>query len=450
MGEKGGECAPHVPIGAPLAVRETEDRPPLVSPYNPPPPNMSARPLSILSLTASLWLLAPVAAQDILILKTADNDIAEQALDTFEGDALPELERGKHFVLTVGKDGKLTVTTAEGEVGLLQARARPALLAEHYAEQIDEVRQQAGMMAGAVAGQMGMPPQELNSFLADVLAFPAQLDTLNVDVVGSPKNGFDVTLALGPAEKGWFAGYVQAIKPNPLGAPELEAKDALLTFSLNCDGGLLSKSIRPFLAFAVGAAATDKEERNKFAGLMEQMVGLMDGTMAAVLEREGGGVRSLGGLVDAAKAVTLMDSPDYKKFVKAAAEANPMADIEVTERALVHRDVAFTKQVVETGAETPMSPDGITTSFTAIAGGFQINGSDEASAKAMADMILDEKVKRAQLPNGAVLTLSLRLAELIEGMTGGMAQVGGDMPQTAKVAVAQAGGKLEITVKLGF
>ena len=49
-----------------------------------------------------------------------------------------------------------------------------------------------------------------------------------------------------------------------------------------------------------------------------------------------------------------------------------------------------------------------------------------------------------------MLTLSLRLAELIEGMTGGMAQVGGDMPQTAKVAVAQAGGKLEITVKLGF
>lgn len=411
---------------------------------------MRARSLSILSLTASLWLLAPVAAQDILVLKTADNDIAEQVLDTFEGDELPTLERGKHFVLTVGKDGKLTATTAEGDVGLMQVRARPALLAEHYAEQIDEVRQQAGMMAGMVAGQMGMPPQELNSFLADVLAFPAQLDTLNVDVVGSPKNGFDVTLDFGPAEKGWFAGYVQAIKPNALGAPELEAKDALLTLAINCEGSLLAKSLRPFLGFAVGAAATDKEERAKFAGLMEQMVSLMDGTMAMVLEREGGGMRSLGGLVDAAKAVTLMDSADYKNFVKAAAEANPMADVEVTERAVVHREVAFTKQVVETGQETPMTPDGTSTSFTGIAGGFQINGSNEAAAKTLADMILDEKVKRAQLPNGAVLTISLRLAELIEGMSGGMAQVGDDMPQTAKVAFAQAGGKLKITVKLGF
>lgn len=411
---------------------------------------MSARPLSILSLTASLWLLAPVAAQDILVLKTADSDIAEQALDTFEGDELPELASGKHFVLTVGKDGKLAVTTAEGDVGLLQVRARPALLAEHYAEQIDEVKQQAGMMAGMVAGQMGMPPQELNDLLADVLAFPAQIDTLDVDVVGSPKSGFDVTLNLRPAEKGWFAGYVQAIKPNVLGAPELEAKDALLTLALNCDGGLLAKSIRPFLGFAVGAASTDKEERTLFAGLMEQMVGLMDGTMAVVLEREGGGMRSLGGLVDAAKAVTLMDSADYKKFIKAAAEANPMADIEVTERALVHREVAFTKQVVETGQETPMSPDGATTSFTGIAGDFQINASSEATAKKLADLILDQKLERAQLPDGAVLTLSLRLAELIEGMSGGMAQVGDDMPQTAKVAFAQAGGKLEITVKLGF
>lgn len=421
-----------------------------MSPYNPPPPNMRLRPPSLLSLACSLWLLAPIAAQDILVLKTADRDIAEQALETFEGDDLPELERGKHFVLTVGKDGKLTTTTVEGDVGFLQVRARPALLAEHYAEQIDEVRQQANMMGGMVAGQMGMPPQELNEFLADVLAFPAQLDTLDVDVVGSPKNGFEVTLDLGPAEKGWFAGYVQAIKPNALGAPELEAKDALLTFSLNCDSGLLAKSMRPFLGFAVGAASTDKEERSKFAGLMEQMVGLMDGTMAVVLEREGGGTRSLGGLVDGAKAVTLMDSADYKKFMKAAAEANPMADIEVVERALVHREVAFTKQVVETGQETPISPDGATTTFTGVAGGFQIAGGNEAAVKTLADLILDQKVKRAQLPDGAVLTLSLRLAEMIEGMSGGMAQVGDDMPQTAKVALAQAGGKLKITVKLGF
>lgn len=411
---------------------------------------MRVRPLSILSLTASLWLLAPVAAQDILVVKTADNDIAEQVLDTFEGDKLPELERGKHFVLTVGKDGKLTATTTEGEVGLVQVRARPALLAEHFAEQIDEVRQQAGMMAGMVAGQMGMPPQELNNFIADVLAFPAQLDTLSVDVVGSPKNGFDVTLDFGPAEKGWFASYVQAIKPNPLGAPELEAKDALLTLAINCEGSLFTRSLRPFLGFAVGAAATDKEERTKFAGLMEQMVSLMDGTLAMVLEREGGGMRSLGGLVDAAKAVTLMGSADYKSFVKAAAEANPMADVEVTERAVVHREVAFTKQVVETGTETPMSPDGTSTSFTGIAGRFQINGSNEAAAKGLADMILDEKVKRAQLPNGAVLTMSLRLVELIEGMSGGMAHVGDDMPQTANVALTQSGGKLKITVKLGF
>ena len=52
-----------------------------------------------------------------------------------------------------------------------------------------------------------------------------------------------------------------------------------------------------------------------------------------------------------AKAIELMGGADYKKFVKAAAEANPMADVEVTERALVHREVAFSKQVVETGQD---------------------------------------------------------------------------------------------------
>jgi hypothetical protein len=276
------------------------------------------------------------------------------------------------------------------------------------------------------------------------------LDTLSLDIAGSPKNGFDATLDLSPAEKSWFAAYVQGVKPNELGAPQVEPKDPLLSVSLNCDPSLLLKSVRPFLGFAVGGAATDKEERAKYAGLLERIVGLMDGTMAMVLERDGGGMRSLGGVVDGAKASELMSGDDYKKFVTAAAEANPMADVEVTQRALVHRGVAVSKQVIETGQDTPMTPGGTSTAFTGIVGSFQVNAPSEAAAKAMADMILDQKVKRAALPNGAVLTLSMRVAELIEGLSGGMAQLGGDAPQTAQLAVAQTGGKLRATVKLGF
>ncbi len=409
-----------------------------------------ARNLSILSLAACLCTPGTVTAQDALVIKTANEEIAEQVLDTFDGKSLPELTAGKHFVFSLGADGKLAVATGEGDVGMFQLRARPARLAEQYAEQIAETQQQIGMYAGMAAGQMGVPPNELNDLVTAFFAFPAQVETLSLDVTGSPKAGFDATLDLGPAEKGWFATYLLGMKPTSLGAPQLASKDALLSFALDCDPSLLLATFRPFLGFAVGAAATDKEERAKYTGLMEQFAGLMDGTMAMVLERDGSGMRSISGLLDGAKAIALFGNADYQKFIRAAAEANPMADVEVTEKALVHREIAFSKQVVETGQDTPMTPNGTATTLTGVAGSFQINGPNEAVVKALTDQVLDQKLERKALSGGAILAVSARLAELVEGMSGGMAQMGDDAPQTAQISLGQTNGKLRVTVKLGF
>lgn len=409
---------------------------------------MSKPRLSLLVFFAGPWL-TPLPAQDLLVLKTANEQIAENVLDAFESDSLPELGEGKHFVFTLGNDGKLTTTTGAGAVGLFQLSAKPALLAEHYAEQIQMAQQQAGMFAGMMSGNMGVPAQDLNNLIDEIFAFPAQLDTLTLDVTGSQKDGFDARLAIVPAEKGWFGAFVKELKPNPAGAPRLDAEDPLAHFALSVEPAAMQKAARPFMGFAVGAAATDKEERAKYTKLMEQFVALMDGTVSMVIGREGAGMRMLSGLTDGEKGKALMASDEYKAFAKAAAEANPMADAEITENAVVHREVTFTKQTVETGQDTPISPGGTTTSLYGVAGSFMISASSDAAAKAMTDQILDQKVERKALPNGAILALGLRLADLAEGMAGGMAGPA-DFPQTVSLELGQSSGRLAVNVKLGF
>jgi hypothetical protein len=127
-----------------------------------------------------------------------------------------------------------------------------------------------------------------------------------------------------------------------------------------------------------------------------------------------------------------------------------MAEGEIKHNALVHRDVSFTKQTVETGQDTPVSPDGTSTTFSAVAGGYMISASNEAAAKGLADMVLDQKVDRAALPDGAILSLWLRLGELVQSMAGGMAPPGEDFPQTASLDLGAAGGRLKLNVKVGF
>jgi hypothetical protein len=411
-----------------------------------------------LTLTALSFALLPLAAQEAtappapktntgtaLVIKTADPDIAEDMADTFTfTDKLPDLKNGEHFVMTVGGDGKLTVTTGGGMTEYLQIRAKPALLAEAFADKIDEVEQQATMIAGMAAGRIGATPNELTALVKEVFAFPKQLDAINVDVEGSPKSSMSGKVDVVPAASGWFAKFVSELAANKLGAPALRDPDGLFQLSANLDQAALLKAMQPFLGFVVGAAANDKETKAKYTAMMGEMAKLLDGTLAMSMS-EGKGQKMLLGLLDAARANEMLEGAEYKAWRQATADANPMADVEFKDNALTHRGITCNKQTTE--VSVPTGGDSTTSQFTCIAEQFLLGAGSEEDAKSLIDAVLDQKVVRAALANNALLTVTAKVAELVRTMSNGMAD-GEDAPRQLDVAMTKQGNGLNFAFKV--
>ncbi len=401
-------------------------------------------------------LLSPLMAQDAaapttatgaaLVVRTVDADIAENLSDTFSGGKLPDLGAGACYVLTLGSDGKLAITTENAASGFMQMRAKPAMLAEIFADKIEETRQQMGMFAGMAAGQLGATPQELTALVDDVFAFPKQVEALNIDVTGSPTSSLDGKVDVLPAADGWFGKFIGELQANKAGAPAVADPDAMFQLAVNMDHAALLKAVRPFLGFAVGAAASDKESKLKYGAMMQSMVALFDGTVAMAMTGDKG-QKLLCGLQDGPALATLIGSADFKAWRQASAEANPMADVEFKDAAVTHREIACNKQITE--VSMPSGQDNKTTQFTAVAGSFLLGAGSESDTKSLIDAILDQKVARAALPGNALLTVSAKVAEMVRTLSNGMAD-GEDAPAKLDVAMHKQGTALNFTFKVGM
>lgn len=381
-----------------------------------------------------------------MVLKTANPEVAEHIADMFSaGSDLPKLEKGECYVMSVGDDGKLAITTEAGASPFLRVHAMPSALATIYGDKIQEMQQQVAMIGGMAGGQLGVSPSEINKLIDDVFAFPKQLDAIDIDVKGSPAEGFDGKVDIVAVADGWFGKFISGLEPNKAGAPQLAQPDALLHLITNMPAGALLQAAKPFMPFVVGSGAADKEEKAKFIAMMENVVGQFDGTLNMALTSDKS-QKMVVGLTDGEKLNSLMTSTDYKAWRKAASEANPMADVEIKDGAVTHRDVSMTKTVTQ--VSSPMGEEK-QTGFSGIAGAYMFHAGSESDAKGVVDTILDDKVKRAPLANGALLTLTAKVAEMVRVMSSGMAD-GEGAPSSLDLAMSRQGSALKFSFKVGM
>ena len=159
------------------------------------------------------------------------------------------------------------------------------------------------------------------------------------------------------------------------------------------------------------------------------------------------GQKMLCGLADAPKLAALMEGADYKAWRQANAEASPMADVQIKDKALTHREINCNKTVTE--VSMPNGKDTSTTQFTGVAGAFLFGAGSEADTKGLIDAILDQKVTRAALPGSALLTVSAKVADMVRTMSNGMAD-GEDAPTKVDVAMRRQGSGLNFNFKVGM
>lgn len=396
------------------------------------------------------------ASGPMLVVKTTTEDVAMGASMMFASEEgagempqLPKLEAGQHWVISVGTDKKVAISTGKGDVGYLSATVKPGLMMSAFEEQIGETMQMMQGMATMGLQQAGIKAADAVKMIKAVLDFPKQVDSLDLKVVGDPEKasseGMDIDLSLQPVKDTWFARFAAAMQPNQAGAPMVEG-DAPIRVAAALDTKGMSAFYDVYADFAAGIGAKKPEDKAKAAEMIRKSSQLMDGTFGMTMTL-GTGMRFLMGVSDGAAMAQLVASDDYMAFQKAATSANPMMEVEMTPKAMEHRGVAVTKVSTKFKDESmaamggPMAMTG--DMFTGVAGNyvFSIMGAEQ-DAKGMIDSALDSKVKRAPLPGGALMTVKANLKEMAGAMGGDE-----DVPENLEISLTRKGDGLNLKIR---
>jgi hypothetical protein len=392
---------------------------------------------------------APAAGSPMFALKTGMEEIASQLLRMKGDDSLPTKEDDEHWVFTIDDGGAMQVSTGKGKVDVLSFTASPVKLVKVYAKRMTQFQRTAEMFGGMAAGQSGWDPSVLNEFIGDVFKFPQQVETVSLEVTGSPDTAFNAQLDLTPAAGGWLAEFVAKATPNPKGAPILEDGGAL-TAAVSMDGESVAKITGTFGRLTASAAADGEAERKQLAAVMSKTAAALDGAMSVVFNPAAGGLRIISGLRDAAAAVALFTSQEVHDMQKAMAEANPQAEIDYEAKGLSHRDVVLAKTKASMSMPSPIAPEGDMTTFSGVAGEYHVTvmtSKDDAEAKKTVDDILDKRVKRKSLGEGVLATVDVKVADVIAAMSQGQADAE-EAPRAVSAQASKNGNGLRIKVKV--
>ncbi|MFH0943688.1 MAG: hypothetical protein V2A76_00665, partial [Planctomycetota bacterium] len=374
-------------------------------------------------------------------------------LDGFESHVeLPGLEEGRHHELFVDEEGMVFVRPGQGEIGLLRLEANPPVLMRHFAERLAELRVMGGALLPLTMSRHGIDAEGVNRLLDTAFEFPHQVDHLSLSVDGSEAAGFEVALDLRPAGGSGFDGFVAALLPNSLGAPELDADSAVIRLRGSLDRDSLEGAFRPIVEISTSLYPQMREDAEAFDAYMEKWLEIMDGTFA-MTSALGSPSRSVVGTRDVKAAGGLLASEEYRRFSELGLERNPELEGEVTLNAFEHRGISVSHQKAEilsdTLAQNPLFASEQLNTYMAAAGDCIVAsmlGGTEEDVKALIDLALDGKIARSPLAHGAVLEMTVDLASVI-GRAG--TTTSQDMPQEASLSVSGTGGRfrMRITVK---
>jgi hypothetical protein len=413
-------------------------------------------PVSLLLAALALPVIAQesvpptVASAPIFVLKTSRTDFATFVATKMSTQELaieiPELPAGGHFVVTLGADRKLALTTATGDVGVLRMVGDPGALMDAFATEIEGAKTVLqGSMTVALQAQ-GMKPKDVAAFVKSVLEFPKQVARMTLEVTGDPKarpeDGLVIALALEPKAGSAFTGFVEALEPCPQGAPSPASPGALFEMRGSFAPASLAKVLAPFRNWTVNLTNQGEEQRAKAQALYAKWLEVYDGGVGIAIG-EGFRGRMLIGATDAAKLQQLVASEEYRAMMEGQQMANRDVEMVVTPDALEHRGVKALKMEVSGYEPNPMMPEGSMTTYAGAAGKylFVVFGGQESAAKATIDAISDQKVGRAPLPGGALVDSTIDLPAMFAMVGRPPAK---DMPQKLSLSVGKNGKALAL------
>ncbi|MCA8964575.1 MAG: hypothetical protein KDC48_06805 [Planctomycetes bacterium] len=415
--------------------------------------NRSSPPVRLPLLAAALLAAAALRAQQapMLVVKTPNTAVVTRVAGAFDvGLQLPAPGAGQHYELTCAARGQCKVTTADGDVGFLTMRGDPAALATAFAEQIDMAKPivQAGMMVGLQ--QQGFAAKEVGAFLKELWAFPQQLSSFALRIDGDPEHmddGVTVTLDIQPMAGGYVSRIVDALEPGPGGAPRLPERGAMMVMRCSLAPASLQTVLGPFAEIGLRMTNQGEEALQQARALNDRWMKAYDGSFAMTFG-EGMRGRMLVGVRDPAELDALMRSDDYRAMLANQRLPGQDVEYEITPDALDFRGCKWLRTKVS-GAETsPFLPDGTFVSHVGRVGSYMAvaMGGDEGEAKALIDAVLDGKVARAPLADGAVVRVAVDVGALgamgnqMAGMpAGNRSPFGKGVPEHVVMTLARRG-----------
>jgi len=392
-----------------------------------------------------------------LVIKTAFDDVASELTDgdLFESDGdLPELGDGEHYVLTLDGDAVMQIATARGAAPLIDIYARPEELMDLFAEQMAPARQRIQGVAVFMMGQAGVKVSEAVKAVRAALDLPLQIDVVKVSVQGDPdrpREGYAAAVEITPIEDTWLAGFVGALSQSEDGAPFVDRTGSVMTVAMGVEIEPMSV-LEPILGFLGAFGAKSRADVAKYREFVRASFECSTGNVGVAWRAGGGGLQMLTELRDTERMGQLLADPDYQRWVELSAKSNPGVPAEFDPGAFEHRGVTVAKSTIAVDApvSTPIFEDGEMDTFMALAGDYYVQcllGAAEGDTKRMIDAVLDQRVERARLPGTALATVTMRVAELIDHVVGGMVPVG-DLPRVVEAELGKAGRALTFHLRI--
>lgn len=369
--------------------------------------------------------VAAAADQDQLVLKTADGRLVDRLLRSSGAEA-PELEQGEHYVVKLGTDGEWVATTGAGAVPFMVVEARPKLLMATFAEQIDQGRRMAKSAAAMGAAGSPIRPAQMASMMDTVFDFPQQIELLTVNIEGDADTGFNAHAELRPVAKSWLQTMTQTLRPTGKGAHDVGS--GMVEMALDLAPEALQATVDSMGDF--WGLMVPEEDRAGMTKLLQIQFGASDGTMAFAMQESQ--IRTVLGCSDPAAMLKIMASEDWTKFQRSFFASQPNAEIEMKREK--HGDLDVVRTLADMGQANPLMPDGKIDGYSAVVGNAVIsvvNGGRKAFDELVASAT--EGLKRVPLPEGSVLSLRVRMAEMM-AMSG---EPVGSAPDTVALRVGK-------------
>lgn len=394
-------------------------------------------------------------ASSPLTVTTTDPMVARAFHRMFDEGATFEIAEDRALVMSLDDGGKL-VSREGAPSGWLTIEARPAALMRTFKQQVTQGRMMAGMMGGMAFGQMGIDSADVDDIFDALFEFPNQIDKVRVTLPKKVEKGspIDIDIDVTPLLESWLGNLVSSLRQHPAGLRRLPPAGAMMTMDADVDFQAVMPLIAPVMNKLSKMFIPDDDLRAAADELYPKYYKGLAGPMSATFDTRSG-MRVLMELSDSEAITTVMSDPRWVEMTTAATEASGVASAKLEPAAVTHRGIPMLRTTIEydeSMGANPFIPNGNAVGFSGVAGNAMVvtamNQSD-AEAKSLIDAVLDEKVKRAPLPNSNLVSVGIDLVKLIDVMSDAMGGgPDGDVPDRADVNIRKLNKDLHIEVRI--